>query len=100
MHNVLLKFCRQQNRISISAVAHKLNLSIKQYEELETGKLLLNREQALILGKLYNCSYTHFWNEAQQLDAYLANLEVLRSYKEQVFELKGLIYPANKLIIG
>jgi transcriptional regulator with XRE-family HTH domain len=100
MYNILLKFCRQQNRISISALAGKLNLSVEQYEELESGKLLMTREQALMLGKFYRCSYTHFWNEAQQLDTYLANLEVLKHYKQQVVDLKGLIYPAGKLIIG
>ena len=45
---------------SIADVAKKLNVPESQYMEIESGKSLLNSEQAVILSSLYNIEATYF----------------------------------------
>ena len=90
MHNVLMEFCRKQFKVSKIILAKKLQVSLKDYDDIESGKILLTRAQAIVLGKVYGASSTFFLVEAEQLDFCLASLAVRDSLKSENKELKGL----------
>ena len=91
MENILLRFCRYTQGHTSEAVAAHLSVTVEEYYEIETGKVLLTVKQSRKLAKLFNAKASYFYEAARQLDLLLARDEMIRSQKEKIEELKKQI---------
>ncbi len=90
MENILMRFCRENNRYTVKTVATKLGISVEDYKGIETGEILLTEEQAKILGKLYNARTSYFNDEAIQLDLLRTKIEIIKALKSKISSLESL----------
>jgi plasmid maintenance system antidote protein VapI len=72
----------------MQATAAKLDITADEYEEIETGKMLITYEQAMQLGKLFKIKGKYFYEAALQLDVLLGKIEIIKIQKEKIEELK------------
>lgn len=91
MENVLMLFCRETLGYTSDAVAANLGISLSEYQEIETGELLLSEKQARQLGKLFNVKKDYIYEAALQLDSLLAKTEFIKIQKTKIEELKRQI---------
>jgi hypothetical protein len=59
MSNALLLHCKETHKQNNKAIAAALNVTPKQYEEIENGELLITYTQAEALGQLYQTHGAH-----------------------------------------
>jgi len=76
-------------------MAIHLGLSIRKYKELETGKILLTKEQAHQLGKLFKVSGDYFYDAAMQLELLITGSELIKSFKEKNKQLEEQLKKKN-----
>lgn len=81
MENILMRFCRLNNRYTSKKVAAQMGIPADTYRGLERGDILLNEMQARQLGALYNVHYSYFYKEAQQLDLLLTRKAIIKILK-------------------
>jgi transcriptional regulator with XRE-family HTH domain len=99
MDNILMRFCRESHRISLTKIAAFLNISIKEYQQLESGEIFLMRKQASQLGKLYKTKGTYFFKSALQLELLLIKIEIIKVQKARITYLEHTLntqIPAKK----
>jgi len=95
MKNILMIYCRQAFNHSLKKIATHLGLSIRKYKELETGKILLTKEQARQLGKLFKVNGDYFYDAALQLELLLTQREMIISLKERNKRLEEQLKKQN-----
>jgi len=95
MKNILLLFCRESRKYNLKKIATHLGLSIRKYKELETGKILLTKEQARQLGKLFKVNGDYFYDAALQLELLLTQREMIISLKERNKRLEEQLKKQN-----
>ena len=86
--NVLMTFCRRSMKLSAQEAASLLGMPLSLYEDLESGKVLLDYAQAQKLAKLYNSHPQYFLEAAQQLDLLLGNKLIIELLKADNDRLK------------
>ena len=84
MENILMRFCRLNNRYTSKKVASQMGIPVETYRGLERGDILLNEMQARQLGALYNIHYSYFYKEAQQLDLLLTRNAIIKVLKWEI----------------
>jgi hypothetical protein len=84
----MMRFCRETHRISPSKVAAFLNISTKEYYNLEYGESFLSRKQATQLGKLFNTKGTYFFKSALQLELLNIRTELVKVQKSKILHLE------------
>jgi transcriptional regulator with XRE-family HTH domain len=88
MDNILMRFCRETHRISLTKIAAFMNISIKEYQQLESGETFLKRKQASQLGKLYKTKGTYFFKSAIHLELLRNKTEIVKIQKEMIYRLE------------
>jgi len=88
MKNILLSFCRETRSHNVRAIAKNLGISINQYKEIETGKILITETQARQLGKLFKVNGDYLYNSALQLELLLTGKEIIKSLRERNKQLE------------
>ena len=83
-----MRFFRETNGHTCKVVASHLDVSVSEYEEIETGKILLTKKQARQLGKLFHVKRDYFYEAALQLDLLLTKNEIINIQKGKIDELK------------
>jgi len=97
MENILTRYCRETQGYTPDAVASHLGMTIGEYLEIETGKVLISEKQARQLGKLFNVKPDYFHEAAEQLDLLLARNEMVKIQKEKIGELKQQLQQLQNL---
>jgi len=93
-----MRFCRETYKQSPDTVAAHLNININEYQEIETGKILLTKKQARQLGKLFHVKSDYFYKAALQLDLLLTKNEIIKIQKEQIEQLKQQLEDLKKTV--
>ena len=98
MENILIRFCRETYKQRPDVVAAHLGINISEYQEIETGKMLLTKRQARQLGKLFKVKGNYLFEAALQLDLLLTKTEIIKIQKREIEELKQQLNlkPINK----
>jgi plasmid maintenance system antidote protein VapI len=92
MENILMRFCRETYKQSPDTVAAHLGINISEYQELETGKILLTKKQARQLEKLFRVKSGYFIEAAMQFDLLLTKTEIIKIQKGEIEELKQQLH--------
>ena len=87
-----MRFCRETQKYTLQAVATHLGINLIEYQEIETGKMLLSKKQSRQLGKLFNVKGDYFYEAALQLDLLLAKNEMVTIQKEKIEDLKQQLH--------
>jgi len=95
MKNILMIYCRQAFHHSLKTIAAHLGISVRQYKELETGKILLTKQQAQQLGKLFKVNGNYFYDAAMQLELLLTQREMIISLKDKNKQLEEQLKKQN-----
>ncbi len=96
MENILMRFCRETHKHTPNTVAAHLSINVSEYQEIETGKILLTKKQARQLGKLFKVKSDYFYEGALQLDLLLTKNEIIKMQKTQIEELKQQLQDLKK----
>jgi plasmid maintenance system antidote protein VapI len=93
-----MRFCRETRKHAPNTVAAHLGINVSEYQEIETGKILLTRKQANQLGKLFNVKADYFYQAALQLDLLLTKNEIIKMQKIRIEELKQQLHDLKKSV--
>lgn len=94
----MLLFCRETFQCSPDTIATYLGISISEYQEIETGQMLLTEQQADQLGKLFNVKGYYIYEAALQLDLLLVKDEMVKIQKGKISQLKDQLQELQKAV--
>jgi transcriptional regulator with XRE-family HTH domain len=88
MENILLAWCKESQGYTTETIAKHLDISVSEYEKIETGKTLLTEKQADRLGKLFKVKGKYIYKAALQLELLLVRNEMLKGLRVKIEELE------------
>ena len=88
MENIVMRYFRETHGHTPTEIAKNIGISLKEYQEIETGQLLLSESQAEQLAQLFNVNKDFLLEAAEQLDLLLARNEIIKIQKEKIDQLQ------------
>jgi len=98
MSNIVLKHCKEIKGYSNPKIANALGVTVKQYAEIESGELIMTREQSETLGKLFDIKPEYVFTAALQLDSLLVRREVIKIQKRKIDQLETQLNRKTKAV--